>query len=56
MGDQEDGDAALADALDQVPGVAASLRVEPGRELVEDGDLGVADERERDREPLLLAA
>ena len=43
-------------ALDELPRVAAGLRVEPGRQLVEDGDLRVADEGERDRQPLLLAA
>jgi len=39
-----------------VPGVAARLRVQPGGQLVEDRDLRVADEGERDRQPLLLAA
>ena len=42
--------------LDELPRVAAGLRVEAGRQLVEDRDPRVADERERDREPLLLAA
>jgi hypothetical protein len=56
VGDQHDRDAGVADRLDQVPGVAAGLRVEPGGELVEDRDARAADERERDRQPLLAAA
>ncbi len=56
VGHQDDGHAAVADALDQVPGVTPGLRVEPGRQLVEDGDARVADEGQRDRQPLLLPA
>ena len=56
VGDEDDGDAAVADRLDEVPGVATRLRVEAGGQLVEDRDPRLADERERDREPLLLAA
>ena len=56
VGDEQDGDAPVADRLDEVPRLAASLRVEAGRQLVEDGDLRLADEGERDREALLLAA
>ena len=56
VGHEDDRHAAVADVLDELPGVAPGLRVEAGRELVEDRDLRVADERERDREPLLLAA
>ena len=56
VGDEDDGHAAVADALDQVPGVAPGLRVEAGRQLVEDRDPRVPDERERDRQPLLLTA
>ena len=54
--DEEDGHAAIADRLDQVPRLAAGLRVEPGRQLVEDRDLRPADERQGDRQALLLAA
>ncbi len=39
-----------------VPDRAPRLRIEAGRELVEEHDLGVVDERERDEQPLLLAA
>ena len=45
-----------ADVLDELPGVAAGARVEPGGQLVEDDDPGVADQRERDEQALLLAA
>ena len=53
---QEDRHAALAHALDQVPGVAAGLRVQARRHLVEHRDLRLADERQRDRKPLPLPA
>ena len=33
-------------------GVPADLRVQPGRHLVQDGDLRAADERQHDRQPL----
>ncbi len=44
------------DRADHVPQVASRLRVEAGRRLVEEDDLGLVHEREGDREPLLLAA
>ncbi len=53
---QEDGLAALADAAHEVPDRASRLRVESGRQLVEEHDLGIVDERERDEQPLLLTA
>jgi hypothetical protein len=56
VGDQQDRDAAVADRLDQVPGVPAGLRVQAGGELVQDRDPGVADQREGDGQPLLLTA
>ena len=56
VGDEEDGDAAVTDRLDELPRVAAGLRVEARRQLVEDRDLRLADEGERDREALLLPA
>ena len=56
MGDEEDGHAALADRLDEVPRLAACLRVEARGQLIEDRDLRFADEREGNREALLLAA
>ena len=46
----------VADAAHQLPDRAARLRIEAGRQLVEEHDLGIVDERERDEEPLLLAA
>ena len=36
--------------------IAARLRIEAGRRLVEEHELGVVDERQRQREPLALAA
>src|SRR5262245_7127884 len=56
VGDQHDRDASLADGADQLPRIAAGLRVESGGQLVEYRDLGPADEGERDREALLLTA
>jgi hypothetical protein len=38
------------------PDRAAGLRIEAGGELVEEHDVGLVDQRERDEEPLLLAA
>jgi len=54
--DQHDGDAPAAHPLDHVPGVPAGLRVEARGQLVEDRDLRVADQGQRDGQPLLLAA
>ena len=48
--------AAVPDVRDESPDRAAGLRIEPGRELVEEHDLGLVDQRERDEEALLLAA
>jgi hypothetical protein len=55
VGDQRDRHAPVADALDELPRVAPGLRVEAGGELVEHGHLRVADQRERDRQTLLLS-
>ena len=46
----------LVDRADDVPQVSPGLRVEPGRRLVQEDDLGVVYQCERDRQPLLLAA
>src|SRR5690606_38206776 len=46
----------FAHMADQVPDLPARLRIETGGELVQDGHPGAADEREGDREALLLAA
>ena len=53
---QKDRLAALADAAHEIPDRPPRLRVESGRQLVEKHQLRVVDERERDEEPLLLAA
>ncbi len=47
---------AAAQVLQQVPHLAAGDRVQAGGELVQDRHLRVADQRERDRQPLLLPA
>ena len=41
---------------DEIPDRPPGLRVEPRRQLVEEHELGLVDQRERDEEPLLLAA
>ena len=53
---QQDRGALVAQVRDDRPGRGAGLRVHPGGRLVEDHDLGPADERERQPEPLPLAA
>ena len=53
---EDDGDPAPPYPLDQVPGVAPGLRVQARGHLVEDGHAWAADQRERDGQPLLLAA
>src|SRR5213075_2526252 len=39
---------------DELPDLTARLRIEPGRRLVEEEQLRIADDRAREREPLLL--
>ena len=56
MCDQHDGHATISDTCDELPGVPASLRVQAGRQLVEDRDLRVAYQCERDCHPLFLAS
>src|SRR5580704_788393 len=56
VGDQQDGDAVVAQLLDEPPALPPGGRVEAGRQLVEDDEAGAADESEGDREPLLLPA
>ena len=51
-----DGDEVGPDAFDEVPSLAPGIGIEPGRQLVENGPLGIADQRQSDRQPLLLAA
>ena len=55
MRNKDDGDAALLQVLDQIPRIPASLRVESGGQLVENRDFGVSDQRQGNRETLLLA-
>ena len=53
---QEDRRAERAEVADRLPGGAPRAGIEPGRRLVEEHELGVADEREPEVEPALLAA
>ncbi len=53
---EHDGLAEVAQRADDVPGGAAGGRVEAGRGLVEEDQLRVADEREREVQPPGLAA
>ena len=48
--------AEVAKAADHVPRVASRLRVEPGGGLVEEHEIGVADQPERDVDSALLAS
>jgi len=56
MGRQEDRSPVVTEATDDVPGLPARLDVEPGRRLVEQDELGRADERERKRQAPALPA
>ena len=56
VGGEHDGDAVGAQLADELPGGAPGLRVHAGRRLVQEHQLGTADERQRQRQPLLLAA
>ena len=56
VGGEEDGLAERAEVLDRRPGLAAGGRVEAGGRLVEEEQVGVADEREREVEAAPLAA
>ena len=56
VGGEEDGLAEVAQAGDHLPGLAPRRGVEAGRRLVEEEQLGVADQRQADVEPALLAA
>ena len=53
---QEDALAQSLEVRDHVPGLAAGRGVEPGRRLVEEEQLGVADQGHPDVEPAQLAA
>jgi hypothetical protein len=54
--DQQDRRTAVTDLLDEPPGVEAALRVQARRHLIEHRDPWPADERQRHRQPLPLAA
>ena len=56
MRGQQDRVAVLLHPQDVVVQLAPGLRIEPGRRLVEQHDLGLVHEREGQREPLTLAA
>ncbi len=56
VGGEEDRLAEVAQARDHVPELAPGGGVEAGRRLVEEEQLGVADQRHADVEPPLLAA
>src|SRR5262249_1186619 len=56
VGGQEHGAAARAEVDHQIPEVAPRLRIEARGGLIEEEQLGIADERAGHREPLLLPA
>ena len=53
---EHDRDAVVAQLLEQLPDGAADAGVEAGGGLVDEHQLGAADQRHRQAEPLLLAA
>ena len=56
VGGEEDGHALVAQPAHLVPHVGAALRVEAGGRLVEEDDLRLVDDAERDVDPAPLAA
>ena len=56
MGDEQDGDAVVAQLLDEPPALPPGGGVEAGGQLVEDDQARAADEGEGDGQALLLAA
>ena len=56
VGREQDRPAVALLRLDDVPERPASSRVEPGRGLVEEHELGLVDQREGDGQPLSLTA
>ena len=53
---EHDRAARALELVDEIPELPARLRIEPGRRLVEEQQLRIADQRAGEREPLLLAA
>ncbi len=56
VGDEQDGDAVVAQFLDEPPALPPGGGVEAGRQLIEDDQARAADEGEGDRHALLLPA
>src|SRR5438067_1294705 len=56
VGRQDDGLAARLDRLHQLPEIASRLRIESGGRLIEEQHRRIVDERDREQQPLLLAA
>ena len=56
VGRKDDGAAVELELVDQIPKLAAGLRVEAGGGLVEEQKIGIADQGAGQREALLLAA
>jgi hypothetical protein len=56
MRGEKDGPAGELELLDQIPKLAAGLRVQAGGGLIEKKKIGIADERASERETLFLAA
>ena len=52
---QEDRAPGPLELVDEVPELPAGLRIESGRRFVEEQEVRIADQRARQREPLLLA-
>ena len=53
---QHDGNTLIADLFDQIPEIAASLRIQPSGRLVEEQHRRIVNQRRRDGEALLLPA
>jgi hypothetical protein len=56
MGSQKNSFAAIPDAAHQVPDGSSRLRIEPGGQLIEEYYFRIVDQRQGDKQPLLLPA
>jgi hypothetical protein len=56
VGREQDRAARALEFFDQLPQLTPGLRIEPGGGLIQEQEIGIADERAGQREPLLLAA